>query len=267
MFSSNKFMTWVCSPDKNNYFELTGYEQRLAQGILSFSATDKTRDLLIYPFNSPNPDPDDDRFIRKKYDITIFFCAGNIPKIKPPEDIVKKIIASDKSLSTKNWKTELHIFKNGTCCLCVEAELMYKLKMRIITEDTFIEQMVIPFFYRFGCVECRMIPPSWGERSHDFRGLLESYRESGEKWDCKIFSRFTERLKDLLITDDKNHNGRLWKFIYKSTENKKLLRSFYDAYSNPKKKRRLCVCHKSVLIEIRKRHQSLQQKSYPAKYK
>ena len=253
MFDSDKFKAWLLSPAKNRYFELDTYEQLVVNGNLSFSATEKGGKLFIYPFNSLQPDLNDDRLIRKKYPIEIDFSADRIPKVKVPEDIIKKITKHNMHSVMSQRKTDLHLFTNNICCLSEEAELTYRLKNREITEENFIEQIVIPFFYRFGCSENEMTPPKWGERSHDFRGLLESYGESGAKWDEEIFLYFVCRLKKLIFFKD---NGHLWKFINKSTENLKLLRRFNNVYGEKEyKKQKPLPDYRSVLIEIRKRYQ------------
>ncbi|WP_424946490.1 hypothetical protein [Candidatus Spongiihabitans sp.] len=261
IFDPAKFRKWLFSPTKNKYFDSNTHEQSVVHGNLSFSATDKNEKLSIVPFNNPQPIPADDRFIRKKYPIKIDLSAGDIPKIKVSEDIIEKILRS-KNLSEANKnKTYLHFFSNNTCCLCAKAELMHRLKKKEITEENFVEQIVIPFFYRFGCVEDGMTPPKWGERSHDFRGLLESYSESGVEWDDRIFLPFVCELEKLLLKFDNNkNNSNLWKFIYIHVENRRLLKLFYDFDSGTRKrKHRLSDNYKDTLTQIRVRYQNLKE--------
>ena len=258
MFDSVKFRAWLLSPAKNRYFELDTYKQSVVKGNLSFSATDTNGKFSIYLFNNLQPDMNDDRFIRNKYPIEIDFSTDSIPKVKVSEDIIAKIPGPTGSYAELAKKTRLHFFRNNTCCLCEEAESMYKLKNGEITEENFIEQVVIPFFYRFGCAEHEMTPPNWGERSHDFRGLLESYSESGAKWDEAIFLHFVGNLKYLLCTNEnENNNIHLWNYVSKSTTKLKSVKKFSDFYSGSKKRKRiLSDTDKKALTHIRARYQA-----------
>jgi hypothetical protein len=68
-----------------------------------------------------------------------------------------------------------HHFTNGSLCLCAPAE-QYMIFSRVPTLENYIRNLLNPYLLGWLWYQ-RFNEMPWGERSHGFSGLLESYQE------------------------------------------------------------------------------------------
>ena len=69
-----------------------------------------------------------------------------------------------------------HIMSDGSVCLGVYADVMsrWSMKPNIVT---FLEDFVAPFLVWQTYYDAHQKPPSWGQRSHSAKGIIEYYSE------------------------------------------------------------------------------------------
>lgn len=84
------------------------------------------------------------------------------------------LFCNDSKLPVGN--IDRHIMSNGSACLGVYAEIMTKweIKPGIVN---FLENFVAPFLVWQAYYDAHQKPPSWGERSHFTKGIIEYYAE------------------------------------------------------------------------------------------
>ncbi len=96
----------------------------------------------------------------------------------------------------KQFTADVHMYANGTLCLCAFPEEKTKLSKGFNLKD-FFEYLLIPFFYAQSYYE-KYGQWIWGERSHGPLGLLESYADNRVNGDNKrLIQEYLDDLKRL----------------------------------------------------------------------
>ena len=109
--------------------------------------------------------PDTERDI--EYGIVIVFPA-DYPKHPPG------LFCDDPKLPIGN--IDRHIMSDGRACLGIQAEIGMRWRVCSNVSD-FLEKLVAPFLAWQAYYDVYQKPPSWGERSHYKKGILEFYAE------------------------------------------------------------------------------------------
>jgi len=102
-----------------------------------------------------------------EYRIVLVF-PENYPK-RPPD-----MFCDDPKLPIGN--IDRHIMSDGRACLGVQAEIGMRWRVCSNVSD-FLETLVAPFLAWQAYYDVYQKPPSWGERSHHKKGILEFYAE------------------------------------------------------------------------------------------
>lgn len=95
------------------------------------------------------------------------------PKFLPPvRELGGRIFVSKEKWDIENI-IDLHLYSDGTACLCPPSEIPAKFPNGFDLRD-FIEDLIVPFFYYQSFFEKYGREP-WKAYSHGYLGILESY--------------------------------------------------------------------------------------------
>lgn len=132
-----------------------------------YSKSEKARYVI-------NPDSSyegkDGIFIQDAYEIEIYLSGpGFLPEVR---EVGGRILNSKAKWNIAEL-ADLHLYQNGSACLCIKTEEQTKMPNGFNLKD-FFENLLIPFFYYQSFFEKYGREP-WKGYSHGDLGFLESY--------------------------------------------------------------------------------------------
>ncbi len=174
---------------------------------------------------SPNENSNQGVRIRDNYEIRILFQRGNVSHLPKVYEVGSRLLSLAKE--KKIPPIDLHVSADGSVCLCiVEREKEYFPEgFRL---QTFIDDLVIPFFYAQTYYKERNEWP-WGEYSHGILGIFEWYGEN---------KNATEKTVNQTI--DRLRSSAGWPSLQQLLRRKDNIKGNMDCFCQAKTKIRSC---------------------------
>jgi len=114
--------------------------------------------------------------VKDEYNVRITFCGSNVSELPQVVETAGRI-----KKSAQKWGApiiDLHTYSDGTACLCLSLD-EHKIFPTDFSFPTFIEELVVPFFFAQSRFEETGVWP-WETYSHAISGWLEWYLDQGK---------------------------------------------------------------------------------------